>query len=397
MSESGSSQPSRRVSVQEALALARQALDRNPHEAKAICLRILEQAPKTQQLLELLAHIEERLGDIDEATAHLRKATQNPPLGLGARFQLIELLIRHDRREAALRELRKTRARAVAAILPNSAGQGRSWSAPLHCRTEDIRLANIAFSLGGEDLFLKKMLKEKLSARTPGFYVDIGCTDPIEGSNSYLFYCHGWRGICVDPISMFAHDYATIRPRDTFLNMAVTNMNGRVKFDYNPDNTRISRLASSSMARPKGTWEALSIDGRRLDSLLTEYLPAETAIDFMSIDVEGAWYGERIIRAVGHIRSYGGLIALAIVAPPGACAWACPSPPRRKAGAFTRARPRRLALCSIHGLMRGRKADRPANRTQRGFDADAADCRRGPPAAVCPGQGAPLEANPGRR
>jgi FkbM family methyltransferase len=52
-------------------------------------------------------------------------------------------------------------------------------------------------------------------------YVDVGCSHPIFGSNSYLLYRRGFRGICVDPTPGLAQLFKAHRPRDTFMPYAL--------------------------------------------------------------------------------------------------------------------------------------------------------------------------------
>jgi len=47
------------------------------------------------------------------------------------------------------------------------------------------------YSMYGEDLFIKEFFKKKQI----GFYVDVGCYHPIDGSNTYLLYKKGWKGV----------------------------------------------------------------------------------------------------------------------------------------------------------------------------------------------------------
>lgn len=38
--------------------------------------------------------------------------------------------------------------------------------------------------------------------KEPGFYLDVGCHDGVEISNAYLLDKAGWKGICIDPLSL---------------------------------------------------------------------------------------------------------------------------------------------------------------------------------------------------
>jgi len=51
------------------------------------------------------------------------------------------------------------------------------------------------YAMEGEDIILRSLLRKKTGE---GSYFDIGSSEPILNSNTYLFYKRGWRGIAVD-------------------------------------------------------------------------------------------------------------------------------------------------------------------------------------------------------
>ena len=57
--------------------------------------------------------------------------------------------------------------------------------------------AALTFSMAGEDMAMRKLLKRHVVAGK-GTYVDIGCGAPDSISNTCLFYCMGWRGLRPD-------------------------------------------------------------------------------------------------------------------------------------------------------------------------------------------------------
>jgi FkbM family methyltransferase len=52
-------------------------------------------------------------------------------------------------------------------------------------------------------------------------YIDAGSSHPIFGSNTYLLYRRGLRGICIDPTPGLADLYKRYRPHDLFLPCAL--------------------------------------------------------------------------------------------------------------------------------------------------------------------------------
>ena len=63
-----------------------------------------------------------------------------------------------------------------------------------------------------EDAILQTLWPEK-----KGFYLDIGCGNPIKTSNTYVFYKRGWRGIVIDPVSLNQKLFRILRPKDKFI------------------------------------------------------------------------------------------------------------------------------------------------------------------------------------
>jgi len=147
--------------------------------------------------------------------------------------------------------------------------------------------ATRSYSQEGEDMVLHRIFED----RDHGFYVDVGAHHPSRFSNTRFFYKRGWRGINIEPnpdaISLFTEE----RTRDINLHLGVSNAEGRLtyyKFDepalntFDPDIVNL-RLADTSYK----LLSTCKIKVDRLDQILSTYLPDETHIDFLSIDVEG--------------------------------------------------------------------------------------------------------------
>ena len=86
-----------------------------------------------------------------------------------------------------------------------------------------IKLINLFGSNEGEDRMMLHQLPEK------GTYLDIGCSNPVKDSNTYLLYLSGWSGICID-IRKIKH-YRLFRPRDKFIRATVTNISEYADYD----------------------------------------------------------------------------------------------------------------------------------------------------------------------
>jgi FkbM family methyltransferase len=139
------------------------------------------------------------------------------------------------------------------------------------------------YSTFGEDLILGKVFKKK------GFYVDVGCYHPYEGSNTCLLYKKGWRGINIDPNPYSIELFKFSRPNDINLNFAVSSSSKKIKFYYRKEinmlNTIIEKQAKSNF--PNGYFTA-RIKSKKLNDIIKETPFFKKEIDFLNIDVEGA-------------------------------------------------------------------------------------------------------------
>jgi FkbM family methyltransferase len=144
-----------------------------------------------------------------------------------------------------------------------------------------------SYSQEGEDMILHRIFADK----PRGFYVDVGAHHPRRFSNTYFFYKRGWCGINIEPNPDAFRLFQSDRARDTNLQLGVSNSKGRItyyQFDEPALNTFDSEIVNSRLANTQYKLKSTSeVDVERLDQVLSNYLPAETQIDFLSIDVEG--------------------------------------------------------------------------------------------------------------
>ncbi len=144
-----------------------------------------------------------------------------------------------------------------------------------------------SYSQEGEDMILYRIFEEQKS----GFYIDIGAYHPKKYSNTYFFYKRGWRGINIEPNPAVVKLFKKYRTGDINLEMGVSDQKGELtycmfnepalnSFDKELSENRVVNTTYQIIGRKK-----VKVD--RLDSILTEYLPNNLPIDFLSIDAEG--------------------------------------------------------------------------------------------------------------
>jgi FkbM family methyltransferase len=150
-----------------------------------------------------------------------------------------------------------------------------------------FKLPNKSYSQEGEDLILKRFFED----RTTGFYVDIGAYHPTRFSNTYLFYKKGWRGINIEPRPGSKKLFDRVRKRDINIEAAVSDEEKELVY-YRFNEPALNGFSKNiSMERDKlekfKIIDEIKITTTALTKILENYLPPETRIDFMSVDVEG--------------------------------------------------------------------------------------------------------------
>lgn len=144
----------------------------------------------------------------------------------------------------------------------------------------------LSHSQFGEDMVLRGLLPPG-----PGFYVDIGAHHPVHFSNTYHFYCRGWRGLNVDAAPGSMEAFRQARPRDINVEAAVGQRDGEAleffRFEQAALNTFDRDMAAQALARGARPLPSAHLPVRSLNALLEAHLPAGQQVDFLTVDVEG--------------------------------------------------------------------------------------------------------------
>lgn len=147
-----------------------------------------------------------------------------------------------------------------------------------------MKCDNISYSQNCEDVIVDRILKKE-----KGFYVDVGAHHPYKKSNTYQYYLKGWSGINIDPMPECMRLFKKKRPRDTNLNIGISNQNGILKYytfsepAFNTTNKeRADYLINNNITELIKT---VDIDVIRLDEVFDKYVENKE-IDLLTIDVE---------------------------------------------------------------------------------------------------------------
>jgi FkbM family methyltransferase len=143
----------------------------------------------------------------------------------------------------------------------------------------------ISHSMSGEDLFLKQIFgKNKRS----GFYVDIGCNNPIQKSNTSKLYMKGWHGICADGNAMLVKKFRKIRRRDICLHAILSDERKEMVFYQDEKDHEYSSVDPQLGSKLKATSKSLvevKIVSTTLEDIFDKHL-ANRKIDLLCVDVE---------------------------------------------------------------------------------------------------------------
>jgi FkbM family methyltransferase len=157
-----------------------------------------------------------------------------------------------------------------------------------------LKFTKSSFAEQGEDLIVESICAHlNIPLRT---YLDIGAYDPIVGSNTYLFYGKGCRGVLVEPNPALCDMLKRYRPRDTVLNVGIgssdqTSADYYILADANGDLNHLNTFSKEEADR------IVALGGGRRISRIAK-MPLVNinrvmherfhgAPDFVSIDTEG--------------------------------------------------------------------------------------------------------------
>jgi FkbM family methyltransferase len=147
------------------------------------------------------------------------------------------------------------------------------------------------FSQTGEDIIIASILDKK-----NGFYVEVGCNEPIRLSNTFSLYLNNWRGILIDANEDLIKKCKKIRPKDTAITAAISDVEKDVEFHI-ANASAVSTIDEKTYEDWKSNWdyaETKKMRTQTLNRIFDQYLPKGQTIDVLSIDVEGHDYNALI-------------------------------------------------------------------------------------------------------
>ena len=142
------------------------------------------------------------------------------------------------------------------------------------------------YSQEGEDILLSKIFEDKET----GFFVDVGAHHPKRFSNTFLLYQRGWHGINIDPLPGSMKLFKKIRPRDTNLEIAVSEKEQELTY-YMFNEPALNGFSKTiSMQHQNEHYKIkkmIKVPSLPLSKILANHLPKRQIIDVLNVDVEG--------------------------------------------------------------------------------------------------------------
>jgi FkbM family methyltransferase len=151
---------------------------------------------------------------------------------------------------------------------------------------EGILAEQRLYSNFDEELIIRDFFQD----RRNGFFLDVGCSYAVRGSNTYYLEKHlGWTGIGIDALEDYGAQWKKERPDSMFFAYLVTDRSGIRKTFFKSPGLALSstneELASGKIFGAKLDTVEVQIETITLNDLLDR---AEvTKIDLLSMDIEG--------------------------------------------------------------------------------------------------------------
>jgi FkbM family methyltransferase len=139
----------------------------------------------------------------------------------------------------------------------------------------------------GQELEVLKVFKNK----TDGFFIEIGASDGINLSNTYLLETqYNWKGICVEPIPDKFELLCKNRPNSSCSDKAVYNESNKpIIFDIANNDTLFSGISKhiDHVAMVNSNKTQIIVHTISLNDLLEQF-NAPSFIEYLSLDTEGS-------------------------------------------------------------------------------------------------------------
>ena len=140
------------------------------------------------------------------------------------------------------------------------------------------------YSFSGVDVIIKDIFRNKKK----GFYVDVGCQNPIKNNNTYLLHKKGWFGLNIDLDKDNIDIFNVSRPDDENINTAISNKVGQTNLYFYHKKSPINTIDKNTSDFQKANVSKIKkIQTNTLNNILYNSKYKNNKINLLSVDVEG--------------------------------------------------------------------------------------------------------------
>ncbi len=159
------------------------------------------------------------------------------------------------------------------------------WAASRAWRRWVLPEAALAFGYLAEDVIAARLLESHLHQ---GFYVDVGCNDPVRLSNTLTLHAAGWRGINIDANPEVVERMRRQRPDDVSVCSLVGHPGQDRELVVFADDafSTADPLYAQRWAQSTEVVRRVALRSRSLTDILREQ-SAPPRFEFLNVDVEG--------------------------------------------------------------------------------------------------------------
>ena len=140
------------------------------------------------------------------------------------------------------------------------------------------------FSFSGVDIIIENIFRNQ----DKGYYIDVGCQNPIKNNNTYLLFKKGWSGINIDLDKDNIDLFKSARPYDDNRNIAISNDIKEVDLFFYHKKSPINTIDPKTSKFQKA--KVSSVKKIKTNTLTNTILSSkfkDKKFDLLSIDVEG--------------------------------------------------------------------------------------------------------------
>ena len=149
-----------------------------------------------------------------------------------------------------------------------------------YLKSKRILKQKVFYSNWGIDMMADEFFKKK----TKGFYIDVGCHQPILNNNTYRLYKRGWTGINIDLDFNTIDMFNFFRKKDLNIQAGASNTVEQKNLYFFHNRSAINTLSESTGFKAK---EIRKIETTTLNKIIENSRFKDLEIDYISIDVEG--------------------------------------------------------------------------------------------------------------